>query len=270
MGRDRAERAEDAEAGRAVARPARSGGAGRRRPRLGRALPASLPAAGQDGRAAGTRPRYRGTTSCRTRSPPCTRPGRGDRHRQDAGAALCLLRAAGWSTGPVRVPPGRAGLGILAGVRGVGAARAAARGPGAAALRRPAGEPGRGGGRPQRGARSAVRSSPAVLGRCRARTTFSAERPGARAMRDSAWPDVLSAGPAAAHRGPRALPVPERRRYRRQGGDDRQCVHARERRVHLVHGTRPRLRSTVVTLVMSWTALPTGTCWSTGSSASPG
>ena len=61
MGRDRAERAEDTEAGRAVARPARSGGAGRRRPRLGRALPASLPAAGQDGRAAGTRPRYRGT-----------------------------------------------------------------------------------------------------------------------------------------------------------------------------------------------------------------
>ena len=52
MGRDRAERAEDTEAGRAVARRLRR--TGRRRPRLGRALPASLPAAGQDGRAAGT------------------------------------------------------------------------------------------------------------------------------------------------------------------------------------------------------------------------
>ena len=33
--------------------------------------------------------------------------------------------------------------------------------------------------------------------------------------------------------------MPDQRSYRRQHGDDRQFVHARKRRVHLVHGTRP-------------------------------
>ena len=71
-------------------------------------------------------------------------------HWQDAGAALCLLRRLVVNRSRA-VPPGRPARGFRPGVRGVGAARPAARGPGAAILRRPAGEPGRGGGRPQRG-----------------------------------------------------------------------------------------------------------------------
>ena len=94
--------------------------------------------------------------SCRTRSPPCIRPGRAiGTGRTPAPRLACC--GGWWSTGPVRCRPA-ASRGFRLGVSGVGAARPAARGPGAAILRRPAGEPGRGGDRPQRGTPSAVRS----------------------------------------------------------------------------------------------------------------